>query len=203
MHTSSQKPIFRCILPREGRGHPCARRWRCTSRSVHSINLFYAGHQVLCLNRQGSDWAFHLQLQPGNGFASIGSKSGSSRRRNVENLLREENAIVRSVLDEVEGRRSDVGEVMVAGKYRAGSEGMYGCTVVRFGIGVPNGDGRDFVEDVGGVAIRSGYAGHAGGVVEIGNGSNGKGNGRRAPIRRASIILGMLLKRETIEEKRL
>ena len=158
MYTSSKKPILRRILLREGRGHPCTRRWRRTPCSVHPIYLLHAGHQVLFFNRQWSDWALHFQFQPGNGFASIRSNSGSSWRCDVGGLLREEDAIICSVPDKVKGRRTAIGEVMVAGKQRAGSEGRYGLAIVRIGIGVPHGDGWGVVEDVGGIPARYGNA---------------------------------------------
>lgn len=191
MYTSSIKPILRCILLREGSGHPCTRRWRCTPCSVHPIYLLHAGHQVLFLNRQWSDWALHFQLQPGHGFASIRSNSGSSWRCDVGGLFREEDAVVCGVPDKVKGRRTAVGEVMVARKHRARSERMYRFAVACIGIRVPQGDDRGIVENVGGIPATYGNAGHAGSVVKIGDGTNGNWNGGRATIRRASVVLGV------------
>ena len=195
MYTSSKKPVFRCILHREGRGHPCTCRWRCTPGRIHPIDLLHAGHQVVLLNGQWSDWALHFQLQPGNGFAPIRSNSGSSWRCNVGGFLREENAVVCSAPDEVEGRRGTVCKVMVARKHGAGSEGMYRLAIIGFGVGVQHSDGRGIVEDVGGIPTRYRNAGHAGGVIEIGDCSKGGWNGRRVGIRRASVVLGVSVKK--------
>lgn len=189
MYTSSKKPVFRCVLPREGRGHSCTCRWRCAPCSVHPIDLLHARHQVLSFNGQWSDWALHFQLQPGNGLASVRSNSSSNWRCNVECLLREEDAVICSVPDEVEGWRSAVGEVMVTRKHRAGSEGMYGFAVACIGIGVSHGDGRGVVEDVRRIAARYRDASHTGCVVKIGDGAKGSWNGGRATIRRASVVL--------------
>lgn len=59
---------------------------------------------------------------------------------------------------------------------------MYGLAVGCFGIGVPHGDGRGFVEDVRLVPARYGNASHASGIVEVGDCANRNGNGRRASI---------------------
>ena len=80
---------------------------------------------------------------------------------------------------------------MVARKHRARSEGMYGLAVACIGIRGSQGDDRSIVEDVGGTAATYGNAGHAGGVVKIGDSTNGNWNGRRATIRRASVVLGV------------
>ena len=88
-YTSSIEPILGCIfLCNDGiRRKPRASRWRCTSSSVHPIDLLHARHQILFLDCQWGDWAFHFQLQPGNGFASIHTINSSSRRRHVRSLL--------------------------------------------------------------------------------------------------------------------
>lgn len=165
MYTSTKEPILRCILLGEGRGHPRTRRWRCTTSSVDPIDLLHIGHQVLSFNCQWSDWAFHLQLQPGNGFASIRSISSSSGRCNVERFFREEYAVIFCVPDEVKSRRGNVGKEMVARKHRARSKGMYGFAITLIGVGVLYGNSRGEIEGVWRVPTRYGDAGHAGGIV--------------------------------------
>lgn len=62
---------------------------------------------------------------------------------------------------------------MVARKHRARSKGMYGLAIASIGVGVLYCDGRGEIEGVWRVPTRYGDAGHAGGVVEIGDGANG------------------------------
>lgn len=82
---------------------------------------------------------------------------------------------------------------MVARDHRARPEWMYRLAAACIGIGISHGNGRGVVEDVGGISARYRDAGHAGGIVEIGDGAKSSWNGRRAPIRRASIVLGVLV----------
>ena len=88
-YTSSIEPILGCIFLCNDRICRKARAscWRCTSSCVHPINLLHARHPILFLNCQWGDRAFHFQLQPGNGFASIRTTNGSSRRCHVRRLL--------------------------------------------------------------------------------------------------------------------
>lgn len=77
---------------------------------------------------------------------------------------------------------------------------MYGLAVVDIGIGVLQGDGRCAVEDVRGISARCRDAGHAGGVIEIGDGAKSNWNGGGASTRRTSVVLGALVKNVKVEE---
>ena len=77
---------------------------------------------------------------------------------------------------------------MMAREYRAGSKGRYRLGVIRIGIGIFDGDGRGIVENIRLIPVRYGDASQAGGVVEIGYGADGSGNGGRGALR-ASVVL--------------